>query len=87
MSTCGGSSRAHHSTVVEPSPSGSKSMALSTTDIKLLRNVMSLLDTFVGDSSFAHSSNFVRSGNSESMSAIMSHSALLVLLILLHLII
>ncbi|XP_057493174.1 uncharacterized protein LOC130778669 [Actinidia eriantha] len=51
-----GSSRAHHSTVVEPPSSGSESIALSSTEIELIRNVMSRLDTSTGaSSSFAHS--------------------------------
>ncbi|GFY85277.1 hypothetical protein Acr_04g0000150 [Actinidia rufa] len=45
--------------MVEPPSSGSESMALSTTEIKLLRNVMSRLDTSIGaSSSFAHSGYF-----------------------------
>ena len=73
----GGSSHAHHSTVVEPLPSGSESMALSTSEIELLRSMMSRLDTYVGASStFSHLGNFVCSGNSQSVSAFMSHSVL-----------
>ena len=73
----GGNSRAHHSTVVEPPLLGSESMALSTSNIELFRSVMSRLDTSAGaSSSFAHSGNFARSGNSKSMSAFMSHSVL-----------
>ena len=40
-----GSSRAHHSIVVEPPPSGSESMALSTSEIELIRSMTSWLDT------------------------------------------
>ncbi|GFS46154.1 hypothetical protein Acr_00g0100480 [Actinidia rufa] len=61
----GGNSRAHHSTVVEPPPSDSEFRALSTFEIELIRRVMSRLDISAGaSSSFAHSSNFVRSGSS-----------------------
>ncbi|GFS40494.1 hypothetical protein Acr_00g0068870 [Actinidia rufa] len=60
----GGSSRAHHSIVVEPPLSSSESVTLSTTEIELIRNVMSQLDTSANAlSSFAHSSNFARSGS------------------------
>ena len=63
--------------MIEPPFSGSESMALSTTEIELLRNMISRLDTFVSASfSFAHSGNFVHSGTSRSVSAFMSHSAL-----------
>ena len=73
----GGNSRAHHSTVVEPPPSDSEFRALSTFEIELIRSVMSRLDTSTGAlSSFAHSGNFARSGNSQSMSAFMSHSTI-----------
>ncbi|XP_057482522.1 uncharacterized protein LOC130769275 [Actinidia eriantha] len=52
----GGNSRAHHSTVVEPSPSGFEFRGLSTSEIELIRSVMSRLDTSTGvSSSFAHS--------------------------------
>ncbi|GFZ14699.1 hypothetical protein Acr_24g0008890 [Actinidia rufa] len=51
----GDSFRAHHSKVLERPPSGSKSMALSTTEIELLHSVMSRLDTSVdASSSFAY---------------------------------
>ncbi|GFY93901.1 hypothetical protein Acr_09g0003470 [Actinidia rufa] len=74
---CGDSSRAHHSIVVEPPHSGYESMTLSTTEIELLRSVMSRLDTSAyASSSFAHLDNFFRSGNFESVSAFMSHFAL-----------
>ncbi|GFS32101.1 hypothetical protein Acr_00g0020850 [Actinidia rufa] len=67
----GGSSRAHHSTVVEPLPSGSESIALSTIEIEFLRSVMSRLDISTDAlSSFAHSGHFARSGNSQLVSAI-----------------
>ncbi|GFY82656.1 hypothetical protein Acr_02g0008960 [Actinidia rufa] len=41
----GGNSCAHHSTVVEPPPSGSESIAFSTSEIELLRSVMSRLES------------------------------------------
>ncbi|XP_057504070.1 uncharacterized protein LOC130787666 isoform X2 [Actinidia eriantha] len=62
----GGSSRAHHSTVVEHPPSDFESMTLSTSDIELLRSVVSQLNTSVGaSSSFVYSVNFARLGNSQ----------------------
>ena len=71
-----GNSCAHHSTVVEHPPSSFESMAFSTSEIELLRS-MSRLDTSIGtSSSFIHSGNFVRSGNSQSVSVFMSHSTL-----------
>ena len=63
--------------VAEPPPSSSESMAFSTSEIELLRRMMSQLDTSISAlSSFAHSGNFARSGNSQSVSAFMSHSTL-----------
>ena len=83
----GGCSRAHYSTVVEP-PSGSESMALSTTMIELHHNVMSRLNISTNAlSSFAHSGNSVLSSNSQSVSAFMSHSAIPSIIVLVHLII
>ena len=52
-------------------------MTFSTSEIELLRNVVSHLDTSAGAlSSFAHSGNFARSGNSYQVSTFMSHSTL-----------
>ena len=84
----GGGSRAHYSTVVEPPSLDSESMALSTTMIELHHNVMSRLNISTSaSSSFAHSSNFVLSSNSQSVSAFMSHSAIPSIIVLVHLII
>ncbi|GFZ11537.1 hypothetical protein Acr_22g0009350 [Actinidia rufa] len=61
----GCNSRAHHSTVVEPPPSGSASMTFSTSEIELLRSIMARLDTSIGaSSSFVYSGNFARSATS-----------------------
>ena len=50
-------------------------MTLSTSEIELLRSVMSRLNTSAGaSSSFTHSGNFVRSSNSQLVTAFMSHS-------------
>ena len=63
--------------MVEPPPIGSKSRALSTSEIELIRSVMSQLDTSASAlSSFVHSDNFARLGNSQLVSAFMSHSTL-----------
>ena len=51
--------------MVDPPLSGFESMAFSTSKIELLRSMVSQLDTSIGaTSSFAHSGNFARSGNS-----------------------
>ena len=63
MGDRGGNSHAHHSTMVEPPPTSSESMALSTDEIELFRSVVSRLDTSA-KGSFAHLGNFIRSSNS-----------------------
>ncbi|GFS36262.1 hypothetical protein Acr_00g0044950 [Actinidia rufa] len=74
----GGNSRAHHSIVVKPPSSGSESMPLFTFEIELICSMLSRLNTFVGaSSSFAHSDNFARSGNSLLVNVFMSHSTFL----------
>ena len=63
--------------MVEPPFSGSESMALSSSEIELLRSVVLHLDNSASASfSFVNSSNFAQSNNSQPMSAFMSHFAL-----------
>ena len=64
--------------MVEHPPSGFESMALSTSEIELLRSVMSQLDTSVSaSSSFAHLGKFSRLGNFQSVSSFVTFRSFL----------